>query len=195
MFFGFGDYKGLKLGDFAVERVISLSTGDKLDASSTATANKGIRLVIGLHDNQDFGNHHLWSADKTKEEKLAELQKMFHGHKTGEQATAYALTHKGLSALGITDVRIKEIDFDFMPSGSKSWIMVTLNLEWVIDKQDERENKQQPVLKDGASKADTPAAATQASKQGAVELSFFDKLLKGADDVAGSLNNSLGMGG
>ncbi|MDT8447577.1 MAG: hypothetical protein RRB13_11860 [bacterium] len=187
------NFKRMKLGSFLVERVIALSGSEKLGPQGTGTEQEGLRLLMGLHDSSDFGNSGEGIQDK--DAKLAALQAMFQAHKTGDQGTTYPLVHMGLNALGYTDVRIRRLSYDLRPQGSKSWYLVTLELEVVNDPQQRRVKKDTPMLKGGGEIAERIQAAAAAASQGAIEQAKKNSLLASIDANMASFGESIGLGG
>ena len=191
MLFGFGDFEGLIIGDFEFERVLDFSGAVQRDASLSKVEDAPLRLSFTLHDNNRFGNHHIWSPDKSKEEKLKELRNMAQKNGLDNKAQVYPLIHSGLNATQVASVRISRFSWEF----KTDYINCVLDLEVVLSLQERADLKSPPALKDGASVADTPDATKAALTQGGTEQGKKAGILASLETLAGTGLSYLGLGG
>ena len=173
---------------FAVEVLGSPIVYDtELDEAGERSSVKGISFTAILYDNSQFGNHQLWSAEVTKEEKLARLHTMFEsplylGPALQKGKAIWKLVNVALNSLGISSVRITRLQARI----EREQIAVVIDLEVINTPQEQADARNPKKLADGTELTATQIAAAAALTKGAAQVAKDASIWAKMDAIAGS---------
>jgi len=173
---------------FAFESLITPVLLDTaLDPLGAQSEIKELSFTCLLLDHSQYGNHQLWNAEVTKEEKLKKLHDLYEAtYDYSKKKKNYALVCEPLNHLGIKLVQIIRLQNRI----EETQIQVQVSLKVINEPQGLYNSKKGTHLSDGTKPAQiAKAAARQKTKSGAqvqqdegflsTTLAQFEALAKG----------------
>jgi len=153
---------------FPVESMVGdLVFSSELDSAGAQAEIKGLAFTCILLDHDQYGNHHFWDTNVTKEEKLKRLFDMHMAfYPDTKSKLVWTLINQELNDLGIKSVRIKRIQ----PRINRYSITVVVDLDVMSQPQAEQNKKTRQALADGTKPGDIAVASATARTKGAKQV-------------------------
>lgn len=176
------DGKPLKFGDIVFDKwkVMNYKThveGDKIIYDE-------LKIHVTLFDQSQSINWNGFETDKTKLEKLQELNELY------QKTEIFEISYAYLKAVDINYGKIKDMNVDFLDDGNNEVqkIFIMMAVEVHKTRQELEFEETPPDIIQGTDTEETPDAETAASASSQEKKSFLDKALAYIDEQLGNID-------
>lgn len=172
-----------QLGSVPFEVIQGVSNSSNWDEESKKIEPQTVRVVAWFLDDAQFGNVHLWNAQRGKEEKLKAFVDLY------ESKKIHLLEYRPLNVAGFKFGKITRREIAYHPRAG--YIEVSFDLLQYSSQQEKEEKRNPPGFKEagaGETGAEgTPKEAEAFENIGQAEESEANAFLKNIDDGLGKL--------